>query len=302
MFFFISFSFLSTNKYFLDSEDHKYKLCNVKLSNCETCSLINNVLNCLSCDSNDYVVVYGEKSECKLRTSMINDDNYYKDESGSNYYLCSDIRYNSVENCKTCNERETCLSCKDGYILFNSNTLCASNNELLNQKYFELNGNYYLCSDKIKGCEKCNNGNACIECNIAYDLDENDKCIPSSLTMTRYYLDQTTNKYVSCSKIENCEECTSSSECTKCKDGYELSNTSCIKSNAKSLAIAAIVLSTLAIVISIGTIFFIFFKKFFFKKNVISIEGTDEVRVNNEDPDEVVVHKRSISNNVNNNK
>ena len=61
-------------------------------------------------------------------------------------------------------------SCKNGYILFNSNKLCITNDELLNNKYYQINGNFYLCSDKIKGCERCTNENTCIECNIAYDL------------------------------------------------------------------------------------------------------------------------------------
>ena len=240
-------------------------------------------------------MVYGEKTECKEKTSMETNDNYYTNDDGLNYYSCSDIRYNSVVNCNTCNDKDTCKSCKSGYILFNSNKLCVTNDELLNNKYYQIEGNFYLCSEKLKGCERCINENTCIECNIAYDLEENNKCIPTALAMTKYYLDETTKKYISCSKIENCDECISSTECTSCKSGYEIKNSLC-KKNDNSLTIAALILAIFAIIISIIAIILIFLKKILFKNTITqNNDSVNSIKINNE---EIVIQttKRSIHN------
>ena len=312
---------LSRNEYFLDSSDGKYKLCSTQLTGCETCLINNNnKLNCISClTNNDYTLVHGEINECKLKTDMENDNsnNYFTDDNGLNYYSCSNIQYHSVEYCLNCNNKETCLTCQNGFSLFNSNNLCISNSDLIKNKYYKINDNYYLCSDTIKGCEKCTNPNTCLECNVAYDLDENDKCIPSSITMFRYYKDPTTGKYISCEKIENCEECSSATECTKCKSGYELDDSTCKEKkengdvqsnngkdedkenkNAKALSVGAIVLSAIAIVVSIVAIILVLLKNIIFKKSTKTIDITDSNNVKNEEAEEVVIqsNRRPIHN------
>ena len=312
---------LSRNEYFLDSSDGKYKLCSTQLTGCETCLINNNnKLNCISClTNNDYTLVHGEINECKLKTDMENDNsnNYFTDDNGLNYYSCSNIQYHSVEYCLNCNNKETCLTCQNGFSLFNSNNLCISNSDLVKNKYYKINDNYYLCSDTIKGCEKCTNPNTCLECNVAYDLDENDKCIPSSITMFRYYKDPTTGKYMSCEKIENCEECSSATECTKCKSGYELDDSTCKEKkengdvqsnngkdedkenkNAKALSVGAIVLSSIAIVVSIVAIILVLLKNIIFKKSTKTIDITDSNNVKNEEAEEVVIqsNRRPIHN------
>ena len=107
-----------------------------------------------------------------------------------------------------------------------------------------------LCAQKkLRDVKKCNDGNNCIECQNEYGIEENNKCIHLSIALLRYYLDTNTGKYIKCSKINNCEECSSSSECTKCKDGYKLNNNVCeIIENSnndkyKGIAIAALILS-----------------------------------------------------------
>ena len=77
---------LSTNKYFLDTQDNKYKLCHCQLDQCEACLITNTILNCLQCESNTYVLIYEEKTECKEKTSIENDVNYYANDGGLNYY------------------------------------------------------------------------------------------------------------------------------------------------------------------------------------------------------------------------
>ena len=97
------------------------------------------------------------------------------------------------------------------------------------KKYYldPTDGFYYLCSKKINGCNKWDNGNTCLECNSEFGLDENNKCIHLS-ERSKYYLDPITLRYASCSKIENCEEC-SSTQCLKCKSRFKLRNSICEK-------------------------------------------------------------------------
>ena len=297
---------LSTNKYYKDTEDDKYKLCSIKLEGCDTCKQNGNIINCLKCQSN-YALVHGETNICSLLTSLQNDYSLFTDDNKLNYYLCRDSKYHLVENCLTCQKKETCDSCQNGYVLYNSNKLCLSEKEIGDKKYYknQADNNYYPCSTAIKGCEKCDNEEICIECITTFDLDENDKCIPTSLTMYKYYLDQSTGKYASCTKIENCDECASASECTRCKNGYELNNNNLCQEiekendDTKSIAICAIILSCLAIVAFIITIILIIFKKIFFKSSVQNnLDPTESQNINNEEPNEVAIHsnKRSIHN------
>ena len=299
---------LSTNKYYLDSEDGKYKLCSSKLTGCETCIKISNtILNCNKCEAT-YGLVHDEANYCSLLTTLQNDYSLFTDDNKLNYYSCRDNKYHLVNNCLTCQTKDTCNSCQNGYVLFNSNKLCLSEKEIQEKKYYKnsTDNNYYLCSHGIKGCEKCNNAEECIECNIAFDLDEYNKCISSSLTTNKYYLNFSNGKYESCTKIENCDECTSATECTRCQNGYELNNNICqiieneSNDKTKAIAIAGIALSCVAIVVSIVTIIIIIFRRLLFRGNVEKINSsTVEVQnPNNEEANEIIVQpsKRSIHN------
>ena len=296
-----------TNEYYYDSTLKTNKLCSYKNQGCKKCSSIGTDINCIECDSSsNYALVYGQLDKCNLISNIGNDKSIFYNSNTLKYYKCNDIRYHSVENCLTCQNEEMCESCQEDYVRVNSGTLCASLDLISKQNYFLKDGDYYLCSEKLKGCEKCENENSCIKCYMSFDLDENDKCIPTALAMTKYYLDDATSRYISCSKIENCEECTSSTKCTRCNSGYEVNNNKCqsIKNNnnndnnTKDLATAAIILSTFGIVISIVAIVLIFLKKLLFKTTPPQNEATESVKINNEEPNEITVHKnqRTIHN------
>ena len=228
---------LSTNEYYFDTVTQKYLRCSEKLSNCATCSQNGNMIECTECISNDYVLVYDDAEECILKSIIQNDNtnSYFSDEG--KYYSCSNSLYHSVENCLTCNNKDTCLSCKSGYQLLDANDFCLSNSDLKKNKYVLINNSYKTCSEIIKGCERCTNEEdsvECIECNIAFDLDIHNKCIPTALVLTRYFKDPITGKYKSCSEaINNCEECISEVECTRCQSGYELDVTLACKQITK---------------------------------------------------------------------
>ena len=303
------------DNYYFDSDLNTYKICSYKNPGCKACLNIGtNDIICKECDSAaNYVLIYDILNYCKLQTDLENDKSIFFDSKTLKYLACSDSRYHSVKNCNTCHNKDKCDTCKSGYEMANSNELCLSYSDINQNVYYKntLDNKYYLCSNVIKGCEICENGEKCTHCYIGFDLEENDKCIPTALAMTRYYLNNETGKYVSCTKIENCEECISNAECTKCINGYELNNSSCniienIKTDEnknekddgklKALATAAIVLGTLGLAFSIVAIILILLKKFCKKSKSIS-DPTESQNINN-DPNEIVVksNKRSLHN------
>ena len=302
-----------TNEYYYDTDLNSYKLCSHKNTGCKKCEKIdNNDINCIECNT-PYALIYSQINRCVLQTSIRDDKSIFFNSKTLKYYKCNDYRYHSVKNCLTCHDEEECDSCQNGYELSNSNVLCLSNIEINEKKYYKdaNDNNYYPCSKLIKGCESCENAEKCLECNIAFDLDENDKCIPTALAMTRYYLNTETGRYVSCSKIENCEECSSSEICTRCNSGYELNNNSCQKieqkndgnDKYKAIAIAGLVLGCVGIVGTICSILLIFFKKLLCKKSSSKAsDATESVNPNNEqndnDKNDVDIHSRRNLHNV----
>ena len=294
-----------TNSYYFDSDLNSYKLCSNKNAGCTKCDKIdNNNINCIECDSaNNYVLIYSEINKCALQSLINNDKSIFYDSQTLKYFSCSDSRYHKVKNCLTCQNSSKCESCQNGYEISNSNELCVSTIKINQQKYFlnKLGNNLNDCSQMIRGCERCEDSNSCLECNTAFDLDENNKCIPHSLALTRYYLDENTKKYISCSKIENCEQCSSSKVCTRCKSGYELDNDSCkkYKENNNSLSLGALILGVIGTVISIIAIILYLFKNIFSKNSpsVSSHTESNSPELNNDQNINVVSSKRNIKNN-----
>ena len=302
---------LSSNKYYFDPQESKYKLCSSKLAGCETCSFVNDIFTCIQCESSFGMVHRGSDISCTSKDTLDNDNTLFTNDNGLNYYLCSDNNHHSVLNCVNCENKESCETCITDYIVVNSKKLCVLKEDIENKKYYldPSNNFYYLCAQKMKGCNKCENGNACLECDSEYYFDEYNKCVHSSLTILKYYLDPNTGKYVSCTKIQNCEECTSASQCTKCQDGYKFNNNICeeIKEDndynkIKALATAGVILGTLALIVAIFAVLLVLFKnKLFRPSNMHNItEEINDVKVLNE-PEEIVVakkNKRSIHNEV----
>ena len=302
---------ISNNEYYLD-ENNKYKSCSslTDLGNCKKCLKNNdNIINCIECADNTYSLLHKDIVTCILKSDIENqnNDNIFTFDDGLNYYLCSNNLYHSVENCLKCHNKDLCDSCQIDYELANSNKLCLLKSDLLSQRYYldNTDNNYYLCSDKIKGCEKCTDSNTCIKCNDEYGINENNKCIHISTLLSKYYFDSSIGKYKSCTNIENCEECISEQECTKCQNGYELNKESkvCEKdsnnNNAATLAKVAIALSCIAIGLSLAVILLLLYNKFFKKpKNNENITLPQENNNEENGVNEVVIQskKRSIHN------
>ena len=118
---------LSEQKYYYDNELGKYKLCSYKLSNCEKCITKNNEFICKECSS-EYALKHDENFACAVKSSLEGNENFYTNDSGINYYLCS--LYNDVSHCIKCSNKDTCIECEDPYEMFNINKLCALQSEI----------------------------------------------------------------------------------------------------------------------------------------------------------------------------
>ena len=266
---------LSTNKYYLDETEHIYKLCSNKMSNCDKCTMVNNIFDCLECSS-DYKFLQDNTKECKPISSLENNKEYFVTENNQIYHKCSNNLYHSVSNCKTCENNNTCISCQNGYTIYNNGKLCLSTEE--KESYYMKGSVLQLCSEAIIGCNKCTSSEECNSCQTDYKLDENDKCISESLISTKYYYNSTSGKYISCNKLENCEECTSEETCTKCIEGFKDENGKCNQiepqenksKEKKKLSTGAIVGIVLGCVGGLGIILFLIYiiwKRFYNKKN-----------------------------------
>ena len=104
----------------------------------------------------------------------------------------------------------------------------------------------------------------------------------------KYFKDELTNKYFSCSILDNCIKCTSKTVCTSCKEGYFINNNFCEKisesdDDNNDLSIGAIIgiICGCLIIILILILFFIFRKKICRKNNMDNEFGNIEMNGEN---------------------
>ena len=166
---------------------------------------------------------------------------------------------------------------------------------------------YVFCKDAMKGCNKCKNTTACDICQFNFALVDYNECLLESslLNNNRYILLQklgetteTMNKYISCSAaMENCDTCSSSTECTSCVSGYYFKNDNlCEKIIEKNDdndglstgGIVGIVVGCIGFLLIAGLIAYYFLKKIIkptLKQNVIGNtenENQNVKEINNE--------------------
>ena len=221
---------ISGEKYYYDTELETYKLCSNKMTNCEKC-LANEDFICKNC-FNTYSFKHDNNIECEAKTSLQNDPKFFTNDTGINYYSCA--KFSEVENCDECSSKEICHKCKSGFDLYNNGTLCVQKSDIDNNIYiWTPNGLLSPCSSLIKDCHKCNETSKCYECQEDSALIDNDTCLKKTELEEKknYFKDETTNRYISCSIMDNCNTCESRTECTSCLDGFILSNNLCNKIN-----------------------------------------------------------------------
>ena len=226
---------ISGEKYYYDTELETYKLCSNKMTNCEKCTA-NEDFICKNC-FNTYSFKHDNNIECEVKTSLQNDPKFFTNDTGVNYYSCA--KFSEVENCDECSSEEICHKCKSGFDLYNNGTLCVQKSDIDNNIYiWTPNGLLSPCSSLIKDCHKCNETSKCYEskcyeCQEDSALIDNDTCLKKTELEEKknYFKDETTNRYISCSIMDNCNTCESRTECTSCLDGFILSNNLCNKIN-----------------------------------------------------------------------
>jgi len=221
---------INLNIYYKDNSDNKYKSCSKYnlMPNCYECEYNGiNEFNCLKC-INEYVLVHEADNSisCKQESTLIGDTNYFKKDE-NNYYSCSNSLYHNVPNCLKCSNKDTCTECQSGLKLVNNGQRCILQSDVDNNIiYFNPTTQLYTpCSELISLCHKCNNESTCTDCGTDGSLDINYKCASKDqIQNNNYYLDEATNRYVSCSIINNCLTCSSNTICISCNPGYILNN------------------------------------------------------------------------------
>ena len=217
--------------YYKDERDNKYKSCSKYISFpfCKECEFngIGNFI-CLNCIDN-YVLVHDidEKISCTDKSTLAN--KYYSNDN-KNYYPCN---INNMENCDTCNSADTCISCISGYNIVNGNTFCILQSDIIEKKYYiDTNNYYYLCSESLDNCLKCDDKEKCLECKSGYKLvNNNKKCIlQTDIDNHMYYYNPNLGIYTSCSSlISLCKKCNDDSNCFECtEEGALEENNTCI--------------------------------------------------------------------------
>ena len=195
---------LINNKHFYTTDSGiSYYSCNSynDITNCDECTNRN---TCDKCPTNYVFKIEDNSIECVLKTSMINNKQFYTDDSGINYYLCS--RYNSIDYCEECSNSNTCNKCENGYVLKRTNIYeCVEEGSLLSDKQFYTNDSgitYYSCNlyNDIDNCYECSNGNTCDICLEGYTLYNNKKlCVRQTDINSNLYFEISPGIISSCS-------------------------------------------------------------------------------------------------------
>ena len=166
---------LSSEKYYYDSSDEKYKLCTNKITNCIKCSLNDINFLCKQCDDN-FSFKHDVNAACDLTTSLENNHNFFTNDSKINYYSC--LLYSNVKNCLECPNKEKCTQCASlNYELVNDQTLCLLDTDKeSNLYYYDETTNRYISCSIMENCIKCNSGDVCLSCKEGYQINDNKKC------------------------------------------------------------------------------------------------------------------------------
>ena len=135
-----------------------YKKCSDNIMNCDICS---SGTECTQCLPNNYFLD-DDHTTC-VNIINIDIEEYYEYDN-YNYHKCSRL----IENCEKCTN-PLCDFCYANYTLVNDNyEKCLPKEDYKIGYYQNQKGNmYYSCIDN---CDKCVNGNECIECANNYTL------------------------------------------------------------------------------------------------------------------------------------
>ena len=171
-----------------------YKKCSETINNCVICSSKD---YCDQCSSN-YYFVDNNHTTC-INIMNINIEEYYQYDQ-YNYHKCSWF----INHCKKCNS-SMCNFCYENFTLVNDNYQSCYPKENYQKGYYqnEKGNMYYSCIDN---CDKCVNGEECLECSINYSLlgdgTSCGSCMISELMIRDALTEENKNKLIQ-SYIDN---------------------------------------------------------------------------------------------------
>ena len=221
---------IPNDEYFLNESGKQYFSCDNEdyhlIENCKKCT---NSTSCNLCKEG-FTFIDDNKSECKniseLGNQYIMDIKDYTIYRKCSYYM---------ENCDTCNQTNICLTCMNGFGLYNDGKKCVNDNDNLYYKN-STDGLYYLCNNTLDYCERCSNENICSKCNSDYVLI-NNLCFGATKNCKEYndsakcveclpgYEIIIDNEEIKCEiEVENCVEVDINGTCTECIKGFRLTN------------------------------------------------------------------------------
>ncbi|KAL4453890.1 hypothetical protein ABPG74_003773 [Tetrahymena malaccensis] len=173
--------------------------CTLCVSPCATCSN-SNPNSCLSCENNMYLL----NNQCVA----VCNNGYY---NGPNY-TCSQC----ITGCSQCSDNKSCTTCSNNYKAFTQNNvqICISSSS---------------CFSPCSTCSGTFQPTTCTSCNQGYYLQGNS-CVlqENSCVLTcpdGKYADQESKSCQICPS--GCSKCTSSSICSQCQNGFQISGQTC---------------------------------------------------------------------------
>ena len=201
------------SKYFSEDGGISYFPCDTYFEKCETCESRN---ICKKCQTDYYFI-----GETKLTCEPLPDKtNYFTEDGGISYLLCS----NYIQNCQSCNSRNYCTQCHQGYYMVGDDRNHCLNNFItnFNEYYLEdaLGPVYYPCDTHFNHCLTCTDKNTCTNCknNFIFLRGEKKECF--ILEPNKTYIDIDGFHHPCYDAFPSCEKCSGKGSCSKCFDGY----------------------------------------------------------------------------------
>ena len=199
---------LDLNKSYFYINDTHAKKCSEEIDFCEQCDKGD---NCIKCIDNYYL--FNNETKICYEKNQIPIEECYLNEENTTYYSCNNTLYNSIKNCKSCSNKNSCSFCQDEYTFINKNkSYCFEKNEIQGKYILDINdnSNYIKCSDFINKCNICNN-TQCILCEAGFIfIDDNfTKCVTIDSINLDIYFTNDNITYYSCinEKYKNDDKC-----------------------------------------------------------------------------------------------
>lgn len=172
------------------------------------CSVCASTVDCGKCTDS---TLYRQEGECVAKCA----DQYYTYESQRKCYkICPDMTYPSdmtvtceacPKECATCLSNTTCLSCTDGYYLYNRTCLTTCPD-----RFYPKSRN---CDSCLYPCMTCANSSLCLTCAVNFLF--NGSC--TSSCPDTYYRDYVGMICQPCkSNLTRCLTCQSQTKCLTC--------------------------------------------------------------------------------------